>query len=217
VTLPVTIAVLAKAPVPGRVKTRLCPPCTPAQAASVARAALQDTLDTARRVDARRHVLVLDGDPAAWEDRGFDVLPQRGDGLDERLAAAFRDISGRTLLIGMDTPQLRAADLATAARSLATGGAAAVLGLAEDGGFWAVGLPAPDDGAFRGVPMSRPHTGAAQLQRLAALGYEVRHLPRWRDVDEWGDALAVAELAPTSGFARAVATVESELVDAGAA
>jgi hypothetical protein len=217
VTEPVAIAVLAKAPVPGRVKTRLSPPCSPVQAAAVARAALEDTLETARRVRVARHVLVLDGDPAGWDYRGFEVLPQRGDGLDERLTSAFADIGGRALLVGMDTPQLRTGDLAHAAGRLA-GEADAVLGLAGDGGFWAVGLPAPDDRAFRGVPMSEPTTGAAQLQRLESLGYSVQQLPRKRDVDEWCDALAVADaLAPSSRFARAVAAVRSELPDAGAA
>jgi hypothetical protein len=212
----VTIAVLAKSPEPGRVKTRLCPPCNPVQAAAVARAALTDTLAAARRVDADRHVLVLDGDPAGWEGHGLEVVPQRGDGLDERLCAAFADLGGRTLLVGMDTPQLRTGGLAAAVDALATAGQGAVLGLAEDGGFWAIGLPAPDHRAFLGVPMSQPDTGAAQQRRLVSLGYEVVPLARQRDVDVWADARAVADLAPHGAFARAVAAVESELVAAGA-
>ena len=213
---PVTIAVLAKAPVPGRVKTRLCPPCSPAQAAAVARAALSDTLAAARRVDADRHVLVLDGDPAGWDGYGLEVVPQRGDGLDERLTAAFADLGGRTLLVGMDTPQLLTGGLAAAVHALATAGPGAVLGLAEDGGFWAVGLPAPDHRAFLGVPMSQSGTGAAQQRRLESLADAVHPLPRQRDVDLWADARAVAELVPHGGFAQAVAAVESELVATGA-
>src|SRR5215217_5979419 len=83
------ILVMAKAPVPGRVKTRLCPPCTPEQAAAIAAAALADTLDVAGGVPAVRHTLVLEGAhpvPAGWA-----CVPQRGDGLGERLANAFAD------------------------------------------------------------------------------------------------------------------------------
>src|SRR4051812_32643874 len=101
-----TLIVIAKAPVAGRVKTRLCPPCTPGEAAALAEAALRDTLDAASRCRAARRVLALDGAPGAWLPPGFDVEPQRGDGLAERLAHAFAGVSGPAFLVGMDTPQL---------------------------------------------------------------------------------------------------------------
>src|SRR5688500_4457952 len=98
------LIVIAKEPVPGRVKTRLCPPCTPEQAARLARAALEDTLaacgDT---VGAGRRVLALDGEPGGWLPRGWDVVAQRGAGLAERLAHAFADVGGPAFLLGMDT------------------------------------------------------------------------------------------------------------------
>ncbi len=110
---------IAKAPVPGRVKTRLCPPCTPAGAAALAEAALGDTLAAvARSRRAGRRVLVLDGEPGPWLPRGFEVVPQRGDGLAERLAAAFADVGGPALLIGMDTPQVSPALLDDGLRAL---------------------------------------------------------------------------------------------------
>ena len=94
------LLVIAKAPVAGRVKTRLTPPCSPADAAGLAAAALADTLAAvARSRRAARRVLVLDGEPGPWIPRGFDVLPQRGDGLAARLAAAFCDVGGPALLI----------------------------------------------------------------------------------------------------------------------
>ena len=102
-TARMAIAVLAKTPVPGRVKTRLCPPCTPAQAASLARAALEDTLAAVTSVAGAHPVLVLDGDPSEWADR-IAIVPQRGRGLDERLASAFADLGGPAVLVGMDTP-----------------------------------------------------------------------------------------------------------------
>ncbi|MEO6317536.1 MAG: DUF2064 domain-containing protein [Acidimicrobiales bacterium] len=211
-----TIAVLAKAPAAGRVKTRLCPPCSPAQAASLAAAALEDTIALARATPAERHVLVLDGDAADWTGRGLEVVGQRGDGLDQRLAAAFTDLGGPTLLVGMDTPQLTPAELTDAARRLTSSGDD-VVGPALDGGFWAIGLQDPQPEDFLGVPMSQATTGAAQVARLKARGRRVRLLDVHRDVDDWDDALAVAALAPTTCFAGAMATVVAALERQGAA
>ena len=102
-----TVIVIAKAPVPGRVKTRLTPPLSPTQAAALARAALEDTLAAvaAARLAGRR-VVALDGDPDGWLPDGFELVAQRGGGLAQRLARAFEDVGGPALLIGMDTPQI---------------------------------------------------------------------------------------------------------------
>jgi glycosyltransferase A (GT-A) superfamily protein (DUF2064 family) len=112
------LAVIAKAPVAGRVKTRLCPPCTPVEAAALAEAAIADTLAAVRATHAARRVLILDGEPGAWVGDGIDVIPQRGAGLDERLAGAFEDIGEPTFLVGMDTPQVTPALLAGGMRAL---------------------------------------------------------------------------------------------------
>jgi len=69
-----TLLVIAKQPLPGRVKTRLVPPCTPGQAAALAEAALADTLHTVLAAPARRRVLVLDGEPGPWLPPGFDIV-----------------------------------------------------------------------------------------------------------------------------------------------
>ena len=84
-------------------------------------------------------------------------------------------------------------------------GADAVLGPAPDGGYWAIGLSVPDPRAFVGVPMSTAHTGRAQHTRLRMLGLRVALLPALRDVDRIADARAVAKLAPSGRFARALA------------
>jgi uncharacterized protein len=204
-TAPVTLVVLAKAPVPGRVKTRCCPPCTPEQAAALAEAALADTLAVVAATPARRRVLVLDGEPGPWLPAGVDVWAQRGGGLDERLAAAFDDVGGPALLIGMDTPQVTVGLLSAAAGLLGDAGADldAVLGPAADGGFWAIGLRRPDPGVFLGVPMSRPDTGRRQRARLLARRHRVRLLPTLVDVDDMVTAHIVAGLVPSSRFAAA--------------
>ena len=214
-----TLIILAKAPVPGRVKTRLCPPFTPAQAAGLAEAALLDTLHSAWRCGADRVLLFLDGEPGPWlahpgTGRDFAVAPQPDGGLDARIVAAFatasRDDPGPALLIGMDTPQVDSTAL-DAALALLHGEAEAVFGPAEDGGFWALGL----DGAHHseawaerlvlGVPMSVPETGRVQLRRLLDAGVRVTSLPVLRDVDTAADAHAAAALILRSRFAERLA------------
>lgn len=197
-----TLAVIAKAPVPGRVKTRLCPPCSPEQAAELAMASLLDTLAAVRATPTVRRAVILDGELPL---PGLEVLPQRGAGLDERLAHAFDDLGDPAFLVGMDTPQVTPALLATGLRALEW--ADAVLGPALDGGYWGIGLRVANPAVFLGVPMSEPTTLAAQRERLGALGLRVAELPALRDVDEWEDAETVAHLAPRSHFARACSRV----------
>ena len=202
------LIVIAKAPVPGRVKTRLTPPCTPEQAARLAAAALRDTLAAALRTRRPgRRVLVLDGAPGDWVPRGFTVLPQRGDGLAARLAAAFDDAGGPAFLVGMDTPQITPALLDAGLAAVERGDAA--LGVAPDGGYWGIGLRRPDPDAFAGVPMSAANTAAVQAGRLAALDLHTAMLPPLRDVDTIADARAVAAAAPGTRFAAALAAVEA--------
>lgn len=201
----VALVVIAKSPEPGRSKTRLCPPCSPEQAAILAEAALRDTLAAVAAAPARRRVLALDGEPGPWLPHGFEVVEQRGDGLGERLGHALEDAGGPGLVVGMDTPQLSPALLAHAARALHRPGMEAVLGPALDGGYWTIGLRDPDSAVFEGVPMSSDRTCAAQRQRLAALGLQVSTLPWLRDVDTIGDAHAVARECPESAFAAALA------------
>lgn len=205
------VVVMAKAPVAGRVKTRLCPPFTHHQAAALARAALLDTMEAVRASGARRRVLALQGRPGSWPRTGFDVVGQRPGDLGARLAGAVADAWDRAplpvLVVGMDTPQMRGADLDRAAapmlRSGRVGGipSSSVLGPAEDGGYWAIGVRQPVPRMFDGVPMSTDHTGAAQLARLRALGISCTVVGSMRDVDEPDDALAVAALAPATRFA----------------
>ncbi|WP_244502394.1 TIGR04282 family arsenosugar biosynthesis glycosyltransferase [Streptomyces oceani] len=196
------LLVIAKEPVPGRVKTRLVPPYTPTEAAELAAAALEDTLEVVARVPARRRVLVLSGSTGPWlpTGAGFEVVPQATGGLDERIAAAFALCDGPALLLGMDTPQLTAELLAPVTGPRAWDDCDAWFGPAVDGGFWALGLAVPDPELARGVPMSTPHTGAAQRRRLVDAGLRVRDLPRLRDMDTAPDAAEIARQA-SGGFA----------------
>lgn len=196
-----TLLIIAKEPLPGRVKTRLTPPYTPDEAAELAAASLADTLDAVLAAPARRRVLVLAGQPGPWVPAGIEVVPQCAGGLDKRLAAAFAGCAGPTLLIGMDTPQVTPGLLAPALGPDAWQDCDAWFGPAVDGGFWALGLAEPDPRLLRGVPMSRPDTGALQQARLTGAGLRVRDLSALRDVDTADDAGKVAAAAPGSRFA----------------
>ena len=183
------VLVMAKSPVAGRVKTRLCPPCTPAEAAAIAEAALADTLDAVAACGAGRRIVALDGAPGPWLPPGFEVIPQVDGGFDRRLAAAWSAAGGAGVQIGMDTPQVTSALLDDALASLDDTSAA--LGLAVDGGWWAIGLRRPDPAVFTGIPMSTAETGAAQHARLLALGLSVTMLPALVDLDTVADLPAV--------------------------
>ena len=213
------VLVMAKAPQPGRVKTRLCPPCSPEQAAQVAEAALATTLVAVAASRAARRIVAVAGPPGPSLPPGFDAVAQRGAGLAERLANAWTDVGEEGVQIGMDTPQVTAADLDAALETLAAPGTDAVLGPAQDGGWWLLGLRKPQALArqlFAGVPMSAPTTGAAQLARLARLGLRVGLLDRRRDIDTWADATAVAATIPGTPFADVVRQVAATFPRPGA-
>lgn len=207
-----TVAVIAKECLPGKVKTRLSPPLTPAGAAQLAQTSLSRTLDTIRGLPAAHRLLVMDGTPASADADQFDVVPQSAGGLDERLAAICDAVSGPLLIVGMDTPQLSRRHLAglladwDADRPVHD----AWLGPASDGGFWALAMLRPDGNLIRGVPMSTEGTGDAQLARLVAGGLGVGQLPRLRDMDHFSDALAIAAEMPGTAFAAAVTAAASE-------
>jgi hypothetical protein len=208
------LLVMAKRPIPGRVKTRLCPPCTPHQASELAAAALADTLEAMRQTPAERRVLAID-DASGLTATGFDVLPQRGRGLGDRIAHAFLDTAATChspiLQLGMDTPQINHRLLTTCLHQLHRDDVDAVLGPALDGGWWTLGLRDPHHaGVLRQVPMSTPRTGQLTAAALRALGLRVALLPVQRDVDTAADLPAVAQAAPRSRFAAAVNTLQPQ-------
>jgi glycosyltransferase A (GT-A) superfamily protein (DUF2064 family) len=210
----VELLVIAKEPAPGRVKTRLCPPCDPRSAALIAEAALHDTLASAVATRADRVVVALDGDPGPWCPPGVVIVAQGGGDLGDRLTRAWSEARGPAIQIGMDTPQVAPASLEGAMATLEEPAVDAVLGPALDGGWWLVGFACPRTVAplaFAGVPMSSPSTHARQCERLDELGLRVRSAPRARDVDRWEDAVAVAAAHPALAFSAAVRRVEATL------
>lgn len=213
------VLVVAKAPVPGLAKTRLAAEVGPAAAADIAASALLDVLDAVRSSGAAL-LVAMTGDLSASARRtevsaalvGVDVFEQRGTTFADRLAAAHADArvlvgsGGPVLQVGMDTPQLTGALLFDSLRTAA--GCDAVLGPAEDGGWWGLAVRDPNwAAALRAVPMSQPDTGSLTAAALRAAGAQVTKLPPLRDVDTWADAEQVARAAPGGRFAAAVAVL----------
>jgi uncharacterized protein len=206
------VLVVAKAPEPGRAKTRLAATVGDRVAADIAAAALLDTLDAVAAAPVAARVVAFTGDldaaAGAAEIRRrlgpFTVIPQRGDDFADRLANAHADSADGypVLQIGMDTPQVTAGLLTDCARQLL--GAPAVLGLAYDGGWWVLGVGAPTMAeCLRTVPMSQPDTGELTLQALRDNGIEVTRVQRLADIDVVDDIAAVREACgPASRFAR---------------
>ena len=204
------VLVMAKEPLPGRVKTRLCPPYSPAEAAAVAEAALADTLDAVAACGAARKVLALDGAPGPWLPPGFDVIPQRGADFNQRLAHAWSDAGGAGIQIGMDTPQVTASALDRLLQALDARPAPepAVLGYARDGGWWVIGWRRADPRAvFTGIPMSTAGTGLAQENRLLGLGFRLHRADPLLDIDTIDDLQAVARQFPHLRTAGLAATI----------
>jgi glycosyltransferase A (GT-A) superfamily protein (DUF2064 family) len=209
-----TVAVIAKECLPGRVKTRMVPPLTPVGAAELAQLSLSRTLETVRRLPASHRLLVMEGTPRSRDARGFTVLRQAGGALDERLAVVCDIAAGPLLILGMDTPQFSAAHLAGVLGdwSRPAPGYDAWLGPAADGGFWALALLRPLGSLIRGVPMSTGHTAARQLARLARYRLSTGLLPVLRDMDYFTDSLEIAAVIPDTDFASAVSAASRQSV-----
>lgn len=207
-----TLLVVAKAPEPGRAKTRLARRMGDEHAARFAAAALLDTLETAASVGwpvvvalAGNLARAARGDELAEACARHRVVVQRGGSFGERLVQAHADADEGTgvVQIGMDTPHVTRAHLEAVAHGLSTHDA--VLGLADDGGWWALAVRAARwAGPLRHVAMSRPDTGALTYHALTSAGARVTWAPRLGDVDTWDDAVALARTAPDTRAAQVV-------------
>lgn len=205
--------VIAKAPVPGRVKTRLGAVVGMELAAELAAAALLDTVAACSAAFEECH-LALDGQlresvRAVELVKAFDgwsVFEQTGGDLGRRLAHAHELVgmtgTGPVVQVGMDTPQLTPSLLRQAAASTRRG--AATLGPAADGGWWVLALADPGAAwALGGVAMSTPDTCRLTAAALRETGLRVLPAPLLQDVDTAADAASVATAAPTTRFAAA--------------
>lgn len=209
------VLVFAKAPVAGRVKTRLGHDVGMHVAAELATAAIVDTLAACEDAFApgSRHLALsgeltdaVHGDVLRGRLGGWQVLPQRGHDFGTRLVNAHLDMPARPVVqVGMDTPHATGGLLAEVALSLDRYDA--VLGAAVDGGWWVLALRDPRHAVALGrVPMSTPTTYDDSLAALVGHGLTVAGVEVLRDVDTVADAEAVAAVAPGTRFARAWGT-----------
>lgn len=193
---------MAKRPVPGAVKTRLCPPLTPEQAADLALAMLDDTVLKCLACAAFETALcVAPAEEVVWFRERYPrvrtVEAQRGAGLGERLADHFerasRELPGWTLAcVGADQPHVPAERIAEAHAALESG-ADVVLGPDLGGGYYLVGLARPIPELLTRVPMSTPDMCERTMALARSLGLSVRLLEPDYDVDEPGDLARLAE------------------------
>jgi uncharacterized protein len=213
VTAGTRVLVVAKAPVAGRVKTRLGAEIGMASAADIAAAALLDTMAACRAAFGPDACLLslsgdfadsVRGDELTRAADGWSVGRQRGSTFAERLANAHLDVppGGPVVQVGMDTPQLTPALLVDVAT--ATDHHDAVLGPAEDGGWWVLALRRPTAArSLHEVPTSTPATYDDTRRALVGEGLDVVAATMLRDVDTATDAEVVAATVPDSHFARA--------------
>lgn len=198
------LAVMAKAPRAGKVKTRLQPPLSAEEAAALNVCFLRDTAENiaavAREGDACGLICYTPvGDEAAFHGLlpdGFELIAQRGDGFGERLLCAAEDILscgfGAVCLIDSDSPTLPASALREAVAALRTPGERVVLGPSEDGGYYLIGVKRAEPRLFERITWSTERVYAETVGRVCEAGMELVELPRWYDVDD-EETLAVLQ------------------------
>ena len=199
-TAPLVVAVVAKAPRPGQVKTRLCPPLSLENAAELGDAFLRDTVERVRRLEGVQVVIAY----TPPEDRelfealcpGVVLVPQADGDLGRRLAATFATLCGRgvraVVAVGTDTPTLPLAFVREAFARLDEG-ADVVLGPADDGGYYLIGLRRLHQSLFEDIPWSTARVFADTADRVERAGLNLATLPGWRDVDTFADLAHLAQ------------------------
>lgn len=192
----IALAAMAKVPVAGEVKTRLCPPLRPEQAAELARCFLEDRVAQLGGLPASDRLVAFTPPERVAELRALlppDVrlLPQRGADLGERMSRLLSDLLAEgyagAIAVGTDTPTLPTAYLVEASEALRSGVADVVLGPSEDGGYYLIGLGAPAPELFVDMSWSTATVYAETLARAGATGRRTSILPSWFDVDRVPD------------------------------
>lgn len=200
---------------PGQAKTRLCPPLSPDEAAGLSRSFLLDKIEQVRALERATPVLAYTPEDSrdlfAALAPDFVLLPQQGPDLGARLSTGLErllasDRHGGVLLIDSDTPTLPVELLQRAVDLLADPAVDIVLGPTEDGGYYLIGLKAPQPALFVGMPWSTPEVLPETLRRARLRNLRLAQLPSWHDVDVPSDLDRLrAELAGEDG-ARAAHT-----------
>jgi rSAM/selenodomain-associated transferase 1 len=192
---PVAVAIMAKAPTAGAVKTRLTPPLTAAQAARLYRCFLLDKLGQVRALDAVHPVVAYTPaeERATFEALApdFRLLPQRGPDLGTRLVGVLTTLldDGHVgaIAVDSDTPTLPTEFLQRGVARLMEPEVDVVVGPTDDGGYYLIGTRGPRPELFHDMPWSTSDVFAETLRRARAAGLRVVTLPVWFDVDTAAD------------------------------
>ncbi len=193
----IALAIMAKAPRPGQVKTRLCPPLSPPEAAELYRCFLLDKIAQVRAIHGATGVLAFtpDMDRRMFEDLapGVPLVAQRGDDLGSRLLNTLDDLLRdgyvAALAVDSDTPTLPATFLRQAVDLVVTPDVDVVLGPTEDGGYYLIGMRTANASLFTAMPWSTAEVFPETMRRSEEARLRVACLPSWFDVDT-GDDLA---------------------------
>jgi hypothetical protein len=198
---------MAKVPGAATVKSRLHAALGAERATALYRCFLQDTMEMVAAVPDVARVVAFTPSAAratmaALAPPGFALLAQREGDLGERLAGLFADLAAAghpaAVVLGGDSPTLPAAYVRRAVHALEAGLADVVLGPTDDGGYYLIGLSAPEPALFAAIPWSTARVLDATLESARRLRLTVHLLPRWFDVDTPGDLARLrAELAAT--------------------
>ena len=193
------LILMGKAPFPGTVKTRLCPPLAPGEAAALYACFLEDIAEEAGRLrGVRRYLFFAPAEGEAYFRAGpfsaFHLHPQAGSDLGERMERAtleaFSGGARRVVVIGADCPALSAERIRSAFRELSNA-AGTVFGPAEDGGYYLVGVGEPAPFLFRGIEWGAPTVLATSLSRCRDAGIPYALLPWESDVDTAEDLVSL--------------------------
>jgi uncharacterized protein len=206
------LAVMAKAPRPGKVKTRLSPPLTSEQASELNICFLRDTTENIQQITEAGNsagivVYTPVGDEAAFDGilpAGFQLLGQRGDGFGERLFHACEDLFAcrfsAVCLIDSDSPTMPQDALLQAVTRLSLPGDRLVLGGSDDGGYYLIGVKQAHQRLFERIDWSTERVLAQTLERAREIGLRAELLPTWYDVDDGATLERLRrELLPASG------------------
>lgn len=197
------LVIFAKNPVPGQVKTRLCPPLSPEECAALYRCMLIDTVSRVRSLKADT-IIFYDGEAGFFQQQfpALQLIRQEGSSLGERLSHAFATVHalgyGPTVVIGTDAPDLPVSFIAQAFEQLRQD-RDLVFGPAEDGGYYLVGLKAPCRCVFEDIPWSTSEVLEKSLDRAEEAALSLGLLPGWYDVDNIDDLYRPCLLDPLNG------------------
>ena len=192
------LVVVAKAPVPGEVKTRLCPDLTIGEATNLYRCFIQDRIKEIGNLTAMDLAISYTPEDSKqyftrFITAGFHLFPQRGKNLGERLSNIFEDKLAdeydAVSIIDSDTPDLPRSIVQQSFQLLMSNGVDAVFGPCDDGGYYLVGMRKPHPELFQDVPWSTDAVLDITLERAAKLGIRTKLLPGWNDLDTFEDLI----------------------------